>query len=108
MEILLWCIGAHFIGDIALQSSWQADNKGALWYVMLSHCAIWTTCICVPLRVFGQVSWWVPCFLLAGHYAIDWYKTRFPKTPDQWWRIYPDQLAHGLQILIVVLMGRPR
>ena len=107
IEVLAWCIGAHFIGDIALQSSWQADNKGKLWYVMLSHCIIWTTCICIPLRLFGYCTVWTPFWLCAGHYILDTAKCKFPNTPDYWRLIYPDQLLHLIQIIIAVIGGKP-
>jgi hypothetical protein len=97
----LWLIGAHFVGDIALQSSWQADNKGKYWYVMLSHCIIWTMCICLVLGALDTLEWWHPFFLVGFHAIADVLKTRIPKTPENWKYIYPDQIWHLCQLLVV-------
>jgi len=100
---IIWLIFAHFIGDIALQSSWQADNKGKLWYVMLSHCMIWTALICIGLQFLGIFAFWKVLFLFGGHYLIDTWKAKKPKTPENWKYIYSDQLGHLTQIIIVYL-----
>ena len=97
----LWLIGAHFIGDIALQSQWQADNKGKYWYVMLSHCIVWTMCICLALASLDSLEWWHPFFLVGLHGLADSIKVRQPKIPENWWMIYPDQLWHFAQLLVV-------
>ena len=101
MSNLIWLIFAHFIGDIALQSDWQAKNKGKYWYVMLSHCMIWTGCICIALQFLGIFTLWKALFLLVGHWIGDHIKSRQPKRDDTWWMIYPDQMWHGIQCLIV-------
>jgi hypothetical protein len=97
----LWLIGAHFIGDIALQSQWQADNKAKYWYVMLSHCIIWTVCICLALVALDSLEWWHPIFLVCFHAVSDELKARIPKTSENWWYIYPDQIWHLAQLLVV-------
>ena len=101
---MIWLIFAHFIGDIALQSDWQANNKGKHWYVMLSHCMIWTACVCVALQFLGTFAWWKVVFLLFGHWVSDAIKVKQPKHPDTWWMIYPDQAWHGIQLLIIWLL----
>lgn len=98
---MIWLIFAHYIGDIALQSDWQAQNKGKLWYVMLSHCMIWTACICIALQFLGLYAMWKVIFLCGGHWICDKWKTTKPKTPEAWKFIYPDQTWHLLQCLIV-------
>ena len=100
----IWLLFAHYIGDIALQGSWQADNKGKLWYVMFSHCMIWTACISVALQFLGIFVIWKVLFLLIGHYLIDSWKSKKPKTPENWKYIYPDQIGHIIQLLIVYLI----
>jgi len=100
---IIWLLFAHFIGDIALQSDWQAQNKGRYWYVMLSHCMIWSACICIALQYLGIFSLWKALFLVAGHAVSDYIKTRQPKTPEYWWCIYPDQAWHLIQCVIVYL-----
>lgn len=97
----IWLIFAHFIGDIALQSSWQADNKRKYWYVMMSHAMIWTGIICIALEYLGLFDYWKVAFLLAGHIGMDEWKCRQPKTEKTWWYIYPDQLFHMAQLVLV-------
>ena len=104
MANLIWLIFAHFIGDIALQSDWQANNKGKYWYVMLSHCMIWTGCICIALQFLGIFAVWKVLFLLTGHWVSDYIKARQPKRDDTWWMIYPDQAWHGIQCFIVYVV----
>jgi hypothetical protein len=101
---LFWLFFAHFVGDIALQSSWQADNKGKYWYVMLSHCMIWTGMVSVALQYIGILSIWKIIFLLVGHFIGDEVKSRQAKTPNNWWMIYPDQAWHFIQLIIVWLL----
>jgi len=101
---IIWLLFAHYIGDIALQSNWQAENKARYWYVMFSHCMIWTACISIALQFLGLLAIWKVLFLVAGHYLLDWWKSRKPKTPENWKYIYPDQLGHLAQILIVYLI----
>jgi hypothetical protein len=99
----IWLVFAHYIGDFALQSDWLAQNKGKYWYVMFSHCMIWTACISAALYVFSSLSVWEVCFLVIGHVVSDTWKSRQPKTPEHWWKIYPDQVWHLCQCLIVYL-----
>jgi hypothetical protein len=98
---IIWLLFAHFIGDIALQSDWQAQNKGTKWYVMFSHCMIWTACICMALQFLGLYAAWKALFLVAGHWACDKWKTTKPRTPEAWIYIYPDQAWHFMQCVIV-------
>jgi len=101
---MLWVLFAHYIGDIALQSSWQADNKGKLWYVMLSHCMIWTACICVALQYLGLLEYWKVPVLFVGHFLMDEWKAHRPHDATHWWMIYPDQLWHLAQCVVVVFL----
>jgi len=100
---MIWLVFAHYIGDIALQSDWQAQNKGKLWYVMLSHCVIWTGCISIALQFLGIFAMWKVAFLLIGHWICDKWKTTKSKTPEAWKFIYPDQAWHLFQCVIVYL-----
>jgi hypothetical protein len=102
----IWLLFAHYIGDIALQNSWQAENKGRYWYVMLSHCMIYGASICVALQFLGIYTFWKAVFLIGGHWASDYLKTKVPSTPANWKWIYPDQGWHIIQLAIVFL-SRP-
>ena len=101
---IVWLIFAHYIGDIALQSDWQAQNKGKYWYVMLSHCIIWTACISVALQWLSLFTMWKVLFLIVGHFMSDKWKCEKPKTPEAWKFIYPDQAWHHGQLLVVYLL----
>lgn len=100
----IWLLFAHYIGDIALQSDWQAKNKGKLWYVMFSHCMIWVACICVGLQFLGLYALWKVLFLLLGHWICDKWKANKPQTPEAWHFIYYDQAWHIVQLGVVFLM----
>jgi hypothetical protein len=125
MTSIIWLIFSHYIGDIALQSSWQAENKSKYWYVMLSHCMIWTACVCIALQYLGLFEYWKVLFLVVGHGLMDEWKCHQPherelKVPDyapinqyntfhivkksNWWMIYPDQAWHFIQLLIVYFL----
>ncbi len=99
MEKFIWLIFAHYIGDIAFQSIWQAENKSKYWYVMLSHCIIWTCCISVALQYIGLFAMWKVIFLIIGHGVCDEIKTH--QKIKSWWKIYPDQAWHLIQLIIV-------
>lgn len=103
LELMLWLFGAHYIGDIALQSDWIANMKRERWYILFAHVMIWTTVVCIPLRLFDALSAWNLIFLFVGHYAADWLKCRTPKEPKYWHYIYYDQGWHLCQLAIVAL-----
>lgn len=98
----IWLLFAHYIGDIALQSDWQAKNKGKLWYVMFSHCMIWTGIVCVALQYLGIFAPWKVLFLLLGHWICDKWKCQ--QSPVWSPYIYYDQAWHIIQLLIVFLI----
>jgi len=100
----IWLLFAHYIGDIALQSDRQAKNKGDLWYVMFSHCMIWTALVCVALQFLGLYAFWKVLFLLFGHWICDRWKSSKLRTPETWHYIYYDQAWHIIQLLVVFLI----
>lgn len=104
LEIIIFMFFGHFIGDMALQSDWQAQNKGKYWYVMFSHAMIWTGVLCFILLLFNIFAIWKVIFLLLGHVIMDTWKITKPKTPEAWWYIYPDQAWHLIQCVIVVII----
>jgi len=104
MNNFIWLVFGHYIGDVALQSDWQSNNKGKYWYIMWCHCVIWATCVCVAMRYAGvEVTNDKIIFLITGHFLADTLKTRFPKDKEHFWMIYPDQLWHLLQLVIVYI-----
>ncbi len=98
----LWLIFAHYIGDWGLQNPWVATNKGKYWMVMLGHCMVWTACMAVCLEWLGILSLWKLGFLVSTHFIADEMKCHL--TPEgKWWTIYPDQIYHIIQCLIVAI-----
>lgn len=91
---------AHYIGDTAIQTDFQAQNKGKYWYIMLCHCMVWTGCVSIALQYSGTFQYYDVPFLILGHALMDSWKSRQPRTPEQWWKIYPDQAFHLLQCTI--------
>ena len=103
-EVIIFVIFGHFIGDFAFQTEWQYKNKGRYWYVLLSHGMIWTGVISGVLLYFDVFEIWKAMFLLIGHILMDKWKTTKPKTPEAYWYIYPDQLCHIIQCVIVAIL----
>jgi hypothetical protein len=124
----IWLLFAHYIGDVAFQPQWQAENKAKYWYVMLCHCMIWTGIICIVLQFLGLFEYWKVVFLVIGHFLMDEWKSHQPHdktvmtykkvdngdngtilvydkevTKSNWWMIYPDQGWHIIQLVIVFL-----
>ena len=100
----IWLLFAHYIGDIALQNKWQSENKGKFWYAMFSHCMVWTAVICFGLQFLGIFAFWKVLFLLFGHWAADYWKSRKTiRTPKDWKYLYIDQAWHIFQLLMVYL-----
>ena len=100
---IIWIIFAHFIGDFPMQGDFLANNKGQRWYLMFTHCIIWTACVCVVLQWLGIYAFWKVLFLVVGHWICDKWKTTKPSTPEAWKYLYPDQLWHLIQCIIVYL-----
>ena len=98
-DALLFVVFGHFIGDWALQNPWVAENKGKYWYVLFAHCMIWTGVIATVLYHFDILTLWKVLLLLVGHFILDYTKC----LTKSWWCIYPDQLGHIAQCLIVTL-----
>lgn len=99
---LMWLIFAHYIGDWGLQNPWVAENKGKVWIVMVSHCIVWTGCICFCLQWLGIFATWKVLFLLIGHIITDELKCHLPVDP-MGWMLYLDQTIHITQCLVVAI-----
>lgn len=93
---------AHMLYDVHWQGN-QGALKGQHWFWMYQHALTWSLLIFAVLIFFDIASWWKFLFLFSGHYLIDTWKTKVPKTPEYMWAVYVDQGLHYLQILIVTL-----
>ena len=101
---LFFCVVAHNYGDVAFQKPEIAHNKAKHWYLMLTHVMCWTGAIALVLFYFGLFEWWKIAVLIGGHFVIDSWKSRVPKTPENWNMIYVDQGLHMIQLLVVFLL----
>ena len=107
---IIWLIFAHFVGDFSLQTSFMAQTKGKLWYVMLAHSIVWTACIAAMLQSMGMFATWKVAFLIVGHFMCDKWKCMASIPPanedppkDRWHLVYYDQVFHMMQLVIVYM-----
>jgi len=96
----LWLAFAHYVGDTGLQNGYTIKYKKVYWYILFSHCVVYTGCIAVALNYLGILSLWKLAFILLGHYLIDSYKFLLPKRL----RDLIDQLLHFIQLAIVYFL----
>ncbi len=101
MKNFIWLIFAHYFGDVALQSTWQSINKAKIIYVMICHCMVWTACISIALQYLNIFSLWKVVFLFVGHFLMDTYKVKGKTVEERMRYIYPDQIFHILQCVVV-------
>lgn len=99
---LLFLLFLHHLGDVAFQPSWLIANKKIHPFAIYEHAFVWSGVISVGLFMIGDFSMWKFFFLLIVHWLIDYVK--YQKLPDNYYWIYPDQLAHYIQILIVYFL----
>ena len=100
VEGIVWVLFAHFIGDIALRSTWM-EQKETMWYAMLCHCMVWTACISIALQFLGIFALWKVVFLFGGHWLCDKCKPNDRKGL-KW--LYIDQAVHIAQCIIVYVL----
>ena len=80
----------HLVGDYVLQSNFIAETKGANWYHLFVHCALYT----LPFVIAFGITWQAGT-IFALHLVIDPSKARWKKIN------YPtDQILHYLSLLI--------
>lgn len=96
----LWLVFAHYVGDTGLQNGYTIKYKKVYWYILFSHCVIYTGCVAVALNYLGILFIWKLAFILAGHYLIDNYKYKFPLR----YRDLIDQILHLGQLIIIYFL----
>ena len=68
---------AHLLADYPLQGDFLAKMKGSNVLLMISHCGIWTGCICVAAHLCGlHINGCDVTILFAGHFLADEFKCR--------------------------------
>ena len=104
-ELMFWLVFAHMIGDMSLQTSFIAHNKGKDKFIMFSHVMIYLGVIGVTLHLLNIFSWWFIVWIAVGHWSMDMWKSRQPKDDAHFYQIYIDQGWHYFQLLVVVLFS---
>ena len=109
LMLLWWLLFAHVVADWALQPQWLQDLKGKYAIYMAVHVVTWTGALMIPLMFSNSFAWWKFPFLFAGHWVIDWLKTKKwdPKANTekaQVGLVHADQSLHMVQVLIVGLL----
>lgn len=98
----------NLVLDYPLQGSFLAEYKQKNNYALFVHSAIWGIGISLGLAFVGLFAWWKVIMLVAGHYAIDYWKCRrvynswFPKLSD-YGAYYIDQALHVVQLLLCLI-----
>ncbi len=105
LEIMFWLIFAHVIGDMSLQTSFVALNKGKRLYLMFSHVMIYIGTVGIALLLLNIFSWYSILFIVIGHFLMDSWKSKQPKDDEHFYQIYIDQGWHYFQLLIVVIFS---
>lgn len=101
MTSFLWVLFGHYIGDFALQSQWQSENKGKNWYILFTHCMVYTACTCVALAYTGHYQFWKAMVILYSHAVIDMYRIKLSKGKDNQFLFLLDQFIHVFILALV-------
>lgn len=111
ITMFLMLVGAHSIGDYALQSNYIAVEKSNSLYVLFIHAMIWTTLISLMWMFLDQqLSWQIILFaLLVPHFLMDYSKAQskwYPKLiRDPKLQLAVDQTFHYTQLIVLLLVN---
>lgn len=103
MMILYLMLLAHLLYDFHWQGQFIADNKGKRPFLLFIHAITWTMIVCLPLFYYNNFTWLSFWFLFITHFFTDMWKSKQPKTDNNFYLIYIDQVIHFLTILIASL-----
>ncbi len=93
LEIFIYIIISHALGDYVLQSNYLASNKGKDDYILLIHCITYI----VPFVFIFGITWQlIPLFVI--HVIVDRLKARHNKI-----NLWQDQTIHYLTALLYLL-----
>lgn len=102
--ILYFC---NLVLDYPLQDDFLKKYKCEYNYFLFVHCAIWALGLSIVLMPLNLFAWWKVFMLLAGHYAIDYWKCR--RLYKKWWgmkdmtSLYIDQTLHIAQVALCLI-----
>lgn len=110
LSLLLVLIGAHAVGDYALQSDYIAKEKTKSFYVLFIHVNIWTFIIAsVSYFIDLNINMTNVLFILwIPHLIMDYLKARNKKfkelIPNQSIQLLIDQSFHYIQLILFLLI----
>lgn len=93
MNIFLWLLAGHFLGDFAFQSAWMSEGKRTSWEINGYHAATYAATMLAVLAIGGLYL--SPLFVgifFVSHFLIDPLKARWGIVKTIW----VDQILHGL------------
>lgn len=93
IEMLIYLVLCHLIGDYLFQTDFIAKTKGNNWYHMFVHCGLYIA----PFSFFFGITWQLGV-LFAAHMIIDPLKARYNKI--NYWQ---DQILHYLLLLLYLI-----
>jgi len=95
MNIIVYIVICHLIGDYVLQSDFIASTKGKNWYHLFVHCALY----CVPFLLIFGLDWRLAVIFMS-HLIIDPLKARHSKITYA-----QDQALHYIFGLVYLIGG---
>ena len=103
MELFLWLIVGHLIGDFVFQSSWMAIEKGKSWEINFYHAAVYTAGVVLAVKIGIGIllPWEMLLLILFSHFAFDPLKARFELIKDIW----VDQLLHLTVLAFIAFLA---
>lgn len=101
MEILLWLVAGHFLGDFPFQGEWMANQNGKSWEINLYHALVYTATVLVTAKIGGlNLPLSAIAILATSHFLIDPLKARWNIVKHIW----IDQILHLVVIGLVTLL----
>lgn len=102
---LLILLFAHLLADYPLQGDFVAKMKGKMPLILITHCGIWTGCICSAAH-FAGISVGLPMVgcLFGVHAVADYAKANgwYGNADALGWPLWVDQGIHVLQCVSVL------
>lgn len=93
---------AHLLYDFHWQGAFIADNKGKKLFLLFIHAITWTMLVALPLIYFNDFAVWKFSLLFFSHFFCDMWKSKQPRTDENFKLIYIDQAIHLVSILVVI------
>jgi len=74
VNLFLWLLFGHLIGDFFLQvyKLWRLKRKNI--YFLLIHVFLYSLSVTIVLYFTGLFAWWKPVILAASHFTVDYCK----------------------------------